>query len=270
MRKALKWGFLFFHTLIIILPFMLLVLTALKTPVEFSRNPIGLPVQATFENFREVFVRGKIPKSFFTSVIILTGSVAGQVLAASLSAYALTKMNFSRSVFFQRIFLIPMVFSIQTVVVPLFVLYRVTGLLNSVPGLILIHIATGLSTAIFILTKFMAGIPKEISEAAAIDGAGHFQNFFRIVLPLVSPAIVTVMILNGLGVWNDFYVSYMFFTDGKLTTLPLSIYQFMQTYNSQWVMIAADIIYCIIPILIIYLVLQKYIIEGVAAGSVKG
>ena len=78
------------------------------------------------------------------------------------------------------------------------------------------------------------------------------------------------MILNGLGVWNDFYVSYMFFTDGKLTTLPLSIYQFMQTYNSQWVMIAADIIYCIIPILIIYLVLQKYIIEGVAAGSVKG
>lgn len=270
MKKLFKWGFLLLHTLIILLPFMLLLFTALKTPVEFSRNPVGWPAEVTFENFKEVFVRGKIPKSFLTSVIILVGSVVGQIFAASLTAYALTKMNFAKSVLFQRIFLIPMVFSIQTVVVPLFVLYRVTGLLNSIAGLILIHIATGLSTAIFILTKFMAGISKEISEAAAIDGANHIQSFFKIVLPLVSPAIVTVMILNGLGVWNDFYVSYMFFTDGKLTTLPLSIYQFMQTYNSQWVMIAADIIYCIIPILIIYLILQKYIIEGVAAGSVKG
>jgi raffinose/stachyose/melibiose transport system permease protein len=149
-------------------------------------------------------------------------------------------------------------------------MYKYTGLLNTLTGVIIIYIATGLPIAIFIFTKFMNGIPEQISEAAFIDGANHIQIYWRIILPLIKPALITVVIINGLGIWNDFFVPLMFFTNGQINTLPLSVFQFTQQYGNQWGLIGADIIYSIIPALIVYMILQKYIINGVTAGSIKG
>jgi raffinose/stachyose/melibiose transport system permease protein len=269
-QNVLKLSVLILLSAVIVYPFLLLLFTSLKSPSELSNNPIGIPNVLHFENYATVFTEAHIPKAFMNSVIIALFSIIGQVLTGSLTAYALTGMNFKKSGLFMGLFLIPMIFSIQTVIVPLFILYKYAGLLNSLSGVVLIYIATGLPMAIFVLSKFMGAIPKQISEAAFIDGANHFQIYGRIMLPLVQPAIVTVVIINGLGIWNDFFVPFMFFTNGQITTLPLSVFQFTQQFGNQWGLISVDIIYCIIPALIVYMALQKHIINGVTAGSVKG
>lgn len=269
-QKVLKTLILGIIAGIMMAPVLIVVIISFKTEPEFMKTNF-LPVfPLHMENYIKVWKDAHIPAVTFTSLSITVCSVIGQVFIGSLAAYALSSMKFKHAKTFSALFLIPMVFSIQTVIFPLFMTYKVLHLLNTRIGLVIIYIATGLATCIFIFTKFMQSVAREIMESAQIDGAGHFRTYFQIMLPLTKAQISTIAIINGLGVWNDFFLPLMMFTDGSIKTLPLSMYTFTTEYGLKWTLVSADIVFMLLPILIIYVFLQKYIIEGVAAGAVKG
>lgn len=256
--------------LIVILPFLMVLTISFKTESDFAKTNFLPSTNVSLDNYLKVWKDAEIPRVTGSSLFITSGSIIAQIIGSSLVAYALAKMGFKRSKLFSALFMIPLVFSIQTVIYPIFMLYKVTGLLNTYAGLILIYTATGLATSIFIFTKFFNSISYEISEAAMIDGAGHFRIYLEIIMPMAKAQISTVAIINGLGIWNDFFLPLMLFTNGKISTLPLSMYQFTSEYGMKWTLVSADIVFMLMPMLIIYILLQRYIIEGVSAGAVKG
>lgn len=269
-QKFLKLLVLVIVACFMLAPVAIVVVISFKTEPEFLKSNFLPTFPLHFENYIKVWQDAEIPKATLTSLSITLCAVAGQILIGSLAAYALTSMKFKHANFFSALFLIPMVFSIQTVIFPLFLIYNKVHLLNTQTGLVIIYIATGLATCIFIFTKFMKSVSREIIESAQIDGAGHFRTYFQIMLPLTKAQISTIAIINGLGVWNDFFLPLMMFTDGNIKTLPLSMYTFTTEYGLKWTLVSADIVFMLVPIIIIYVLLQKYIIEGVAAGAVKG
>lgn len=168
------------------------------------------------------------------------------------------------------IFMAPMIFPIQSITVPLYLIYRHTGLLNTYIGMIIIDVAVGLPMTIFMMTSFMKTIPIQISESAIIDGAGHRTILFKLILPLLKPVISTIGVVCGISVWNSFYLPLIMLTRKNMRTLPLTVYDFMGMYENDWTLLCTCIIFVILPIIILYCFLQKNIISGVAAGAVKG
>ncbi len=251
-------------------PFVLVALTAVKSQADLISNSFGLPSSIAWSNFALVFAQAQIPKATAYSVLITGLAIVGQLFCGSLAAYALARMRIAKPALFLTLFLLPLTLSVQGVIVPLYLIFKYLHLINTVPGVVLIYIGLGMPLSVFVLTKFMQGIPKEISESAVVDGATHFQIYSRIILPLVKPALATVVIVNGLAVWNDFFIPYLFLTSGTVTTLPLSVYNFIRQYSSQPNLISADILYAVLPAVVVYLVLQRFIISGVADGAVKG
>lgn len=253
-----------------VFPFLLLINVSLKTRSGFLQNPLGLTETFELQNYITTFQRANIPRGLFNSVLITSLSVIAVIFFGSLAAYALCKMRFKRSRFFSVAFLAPMIFPIQTVFVPLYLMFRKLNLINNFPGVIIIYTATGLPFVIFMLNSFMKTIPYQISEAALIEGASHMTVYSRLIMPLLGPVISTIIIVSGLGIWNDFFLPLVMLNSMDMKTLPLSIYTFTGQYNNNWPLICTCVVFVIVPVIIIYLFLQKNIISGVVAGSIKG
>jgi len=251
-------------------PFALVALTAVKSQADLVSNSFGLPSSIAWSNFALVFAQAQIPTATAYSTLITGLAIAGQLFLGSLAAYALARMRIIKPALFLTLFLLPMTLSVQGVIVPLYLIFKYLHLINTLPGVVLIYIGLGMPLSVFVLTKFMQGIPKEISESAFVDGANHFRIYRSIILPLMKPALATVVIVNGLSVWNDFFIPYLFLTSGTVTTLPLSVFNFIRQYSSQPNLIAADILYAVLPAVVAYLLLQRFIIGGAAEGALKG
>ncbi|MDR0472180.1 MAG: carbohydrate ABC transporter permease [Treponema sp.] len=251
-------------------PLFLTAMVSLKLIQDFKINPAGWPSSFNFRNYIMVFQRASIPQAYRNSILITGFSMVIQVIFGTLAAYALTKMQFKRTRFFSTVFLAPMIFPITTIILPLYMFFRQIGLLNNFLGLIIIYGATGMPLAIFIFTSFMNTIPSQISEAAIIDGAGHFTIYSRLIIPLIRPAIATTIVVSSLGIWNDFFLPLLFITNRNLQTLPLKVFVFQTEYSNNWPSMCSLMIFMILPLIIAYIFLQKYIISGVVAGSVKG
>lgn len=257
-------------TLAAITPFFVLPLISLKQKSEFIMSPLTFPSEFDFDNYAEVFVRAKIVRAYFSSILILCGSLILEIWAGSLAAYAITKMNYKHGGFFSAAFLVPMIFPIQAITVPLYLIYRKIGFLNTYHGVILIEAAVGLPIVVFMMTSFMKSIPIQISESAFMDGAGHLVVFHKLIFPLLKPVVSTIVIICGINIWNDFYMPMVMITDVKKKTLPLKIYDYMGQYNNDWTLVCTCIVFVVVPLIIMYCLLQKNIINGVVAGAVKG
>lgn len=267
---AIRAGVLTLIALFVLAPILIVFIISFKTETEFLHTSFIPTLKPILDNYIRVWREADIPSVTLNSFLITAGSVLLQVFVGSLASYGLTKMNFRRAPLFSALFLIPMVFSVQTVIFPLFLIYKNLHLLNTHIGLILIYTATGLASCIFIFSKFLKSIPEGICEAAQIDGAGHFRIYWEIIMPITKAQIATIAVINGLGIWNDFFLPLMMFTNGKISTLPLSMYTFTTEHGLKWTLVSADIVLMMLPMLIVYFLLQKYIVEGVAAGAVKG
>ncbi|MFT3984142.1 MAG: carbohydrate ABC transporter permease [Lachnospiraceae bacterium] len=257
-------------TLIAICPFLVLPIVSFKTKSEFLKYPLTLPSSINFQNYITVLERSNILMAFANSMIITGGSVVLEVLVGTLAAYAITKMDFKHAGKFSIAFLIPMIFPIQTITIPVYIIFRNLGLVNTHLGMIIIYGAVGLPIVVFMMTSFMKTIPYEISESAVVDGASNFTIYRKLILPLLKPVISTVAVICGLSVWNDFYIPMIMLTSTGKKTLPLKVYDFLGQYTSDWTLVCTCIIYVIVPIMIFYCILQKNIISGIAAGAVKG
>lgn len=271
-RKAgqlLRYLVLTIVAVIMLYPFTLLVNTALKTTKEYMKSSVALPAEWRFDNFITVLQRSTILSGFINSVTVTGVTLFLEILFGAMAAYALTKMRFEKSGRYQMLFLAPMILPIQTIAIPIYLIFSRIGILDSKMSLILVYAATGLPMVIFMLTGFLKTIPWELSESAKVEGAGEFTIFSRIMVPLLKPVMATITVVSGLSVWNDFFMPLILISSQAKKTLPLKIYDFMGQYNNNWPLVSACIIYVLLPILILYIFMQKYIVEGVVAGAVK-
>lgn len=265
---AVKEIFFWILSLIVIVPFLIVVFNAFKTKAEAINMQLTLPAQWHFENFRQVWEQGDILQSLMNSLILSVTSVAITVFASSMCAYVLSRHRTKRNrfiyVFFALGLMVPV--SMVTIVKVL----RVLHLYNTLPGAILVCVALIMPLSVFLYYGFITGIPKELDEAAIIDGAGTFRIFFQIIFPLLKPATVTVIMINFLNVWNDFQIPLYTLPDPDKAVIVQKVYNFYGTFTASWNLVSVTIIFAILPILVVYLFGQKYIISGMAAGSVKG
>ena len=259
--------------LVFLLPFYFLVTTALKSDREvITSSTLAPPTAPDFGNFVAVLTatgNSNVIMGLINSVIITAGSIVLMVLLGSLTGYVIARSTrrWSRVVYY--LFLVAIVLPTQLGTVPLYIGARSLGLTGSAWGMIILYTGMLLPLAIFLYAGFFRGLGTEYEEAATIDGASRSQIFFRIVLPLMSPATGTVAILAGLIVWNDFFTSLIFLGGSANQTLPVAMYYYIGSLVSAWNQIFAIVIVSMIPILAFYLFAQKRFIQGFA-GGLKG
>ena len=260
-------------TLIGLLPFYLLVVTAFKTDQEvLTTSAVAPPSSIDFSAFVEVLTttgRNSIPMSILNSVIITAGAIFGLVLLGSVAAYVIARRTRAWTNLTYYLVLIAIILPAQLGTVPLYIGARTVGLTGNALGMILLWIGILLPLSVFLYASFFRGLTTEYEEAAVIDGASPTQAFFRVVLPLMSPATGTVAILAGLIVWNDFFNSLIFLGGSETQTLPVAMYTYVGGLVSAWNKIFAVVIISMVPILLFYMFAQKRFIQGFA-GGLKG
>ena len=252
-------------------PIYWLALFSLKSNYEiFNLSPLALPQELRFENYIKVWTEGNIATYFFNSVFYTVASVILTILLASMVTFAITRLQWRGNKLVLGLFMLGLMIPIHSTLIPLFNTYTTLGLINHPLSLILSYTAFNMPVTIMILLGFYEALPHEIEEAAIIDGASIHQIFFRITLPMTAPVIATASIINMIYNWNEFVFVNTFISADELKTLTVGIQNFIGQYSTDWGAIGATLMFSIIPILIIFFILSDRIVEGIAAGSVKG
>lgn len=256
--------------LIFISPLYFIINNSFKTFADILMNPAALAVNGTFDNYKKAWGIINFPKAFINSLIITLFSNLGIIIISSMAAYRLLRApsTFNKIIF--GFFVAAMVIPFQSIMIPLVKVTGTLGLNNSRIGLIIAYFGFGVSLPLFLYHGFIKSIPNSIEESAIVDGCSTYGVFFKIVMPLLKPMTATVLILNTLWIWNDFLLPSLILQDRALKTIPLSISTFFAQYMKQWDLALAALVLAILPIVIFFLSLQRYIIRGIVAGSVKG
>ena len=255
-------------------PFILVVIISLKQKRDIIKSPFSwlFTIKGlSFDNFVKAFTQMDFINAFKNSLLVTVSATVLVTLFAAMLAYYIVRHNNGISKLTFALMVASMIIPFQAIMIPLVSIYGGTlNILNHRLTLIFMHTGFSMAMSVFMFHGFLNGnIPIALEEAAYIDGCTHSQTFFRIVFPLLKPIISTMVILNALAFWNDFLLPSLVLTDKKLLTLPLSTYSFYGTYSADYGTIMAGLLLCVIPILILYMVLQKQIINGVVAGAVK-
>ncbi|WP_240763151.1 carbohydrate ABC transporter permease [Paenibacillus thalictri] len=254
-----------------ILPVVFMLFTAMKSPADLfgSSSLFSIPKKIEWANFVNAWSQGKMSLYMGNSLIISAVKVPLGIFIASLAAFALTKMNFKWSNSAFIFFLLGMMIPVQVTLVPLNIMLTKSGLINTRTGLIIVYIGFGLSFAILILRGFFRTIPKELDDAAKIDGCSNWGLFWRIIMPIAMPAVATLVILDFLSTWNEFLLAQIFITSDQLRTVPTGLMSFKGQFSTNYGLMNAGVLISVIPIFAVYLLFQKYFVQGLA-GSVKG
>lgn len=261
--------FLITLVLIIVLPICWLVLNSLKTNQEMFRDSIALPEVPRFSNWVNAWNKG-LYNYFLSSLITSAMSIAGILVLSSLLAYGLTRLNIPGSNILFLITLGGMALSEQVALVPLFKMIQAMGLYNTRLAVVLPYIAFRIPFTMFLLRAYFLGIPKELEEAAILDGASRFQIFTRIIIPISKPVLASAAIVNLNFVWNEFLFANIFLENRKLMTIPLGLMTFQGDLKSDYVTMLAGILIASMPMVIMYLCMQKQFVRGLTSGAVKG
>lgn len=256
--------------LLFLSPFYFLFANSVKSFGEILSNAASWPTTFVWENYSKAWELARFSEAFKNSLIITISSVLFIALFSSMAAYRIVRANtrFNRMLFL--LFIAAMVVPFQTIMIPVLKIVNVLGVNNSMWGLLMTNLGLSIPMAIFLLHGFIKSVPLEIEEAARVDGCNAITVFFRIVLPLLAPMLMTIIVLNTLGIWNDYLLPSLILQDPDLRTIPLATFSFFGQYTKQWDMALPALALGILPIIIFYLLMQRYIVEGIAAGSVKG
>lgn len=265
------WIALVIVALIWVAPFVFIVFTSLKTPAAVtSTGAFVPPTELAFDNYSGAWSRGNFANSFFNSVIITVIKVPLGLMLSAMAAYALAKIKLRLSKALLLLVVFGTMIPFQVMLAPLFTLVNSFGLIDTYPGVILPYIAFGVPYQVFILHGFFKGIPKELSEAALIDGATHFTIFRRIFLPVCLPVLAALLILDFVSTWNEFAMALVLLQDQKMWTLPLGLMSFQGQFSSNYGQLNAAIVMTVLPATIVYLMFQRYFVSGLTSGAVKG
>ncbi|WP_370875847.1 carbohydrate ABC transporter permease [Caldalkalibacillus uzonensis] len=262
---------LVFVAVVQVLPLVWLFFFSLKNNQEvFHLPPFALPEDPKWENYVKVWTEGNIGVYFFNSVWITVVSVVLTVFLASLATFAITRMKWKLKKPVLGLFMVGLMIPVHSALIPLFSLFLKINLINHPLSIILTYTAFNLPLTIMILLGFYYTIPRELEEAAIMDGCSVHGLFFRIILPITTPAMATAAIVNMIFNWNEFVFVNTFISSDEYKTLTVGIQNFVGQYTTDWGAIGATLVISILPILIAYLILSDRIVEGITAGSVKG
>jgi len=267
--NALKHGILLLATFLALVPSIFMILTSLKSQDEYTFNKVGLPQALVFDHFKSILFDSPLFAWMGNSAILAGGAVLLSTVISCLGAYAIAMMRFKgRSLLFSvstALMAVPPV----VMIVPLFVLYTHLDLISTFRGTIVIYAGLITPFSVYLLTTFFRTLPKEIFESARIDGAGEFFILWKIVLPLSLPALLTLVVVNALYVWNDLIIAIIFLQDDAKRTLMAGISVFQGRYEAQIPLTMAGMVIASAPMVILYIAFQKYFIRGLMAGAIK-
>jgi raffinose/stachyose/melibiose transport system permease protein len=254
--------------LIMVIPFYLVVVNSFKSKADASSMSVALPATLHAENFSTVISTGKLATSFFNSVLYASGSTIIGTLFAAMAAFVLSRnrSRFNRFLYF---------FIIMGIALPanyftLTKVMQITTLINTRGGIILLLAAGQIPFGVFLIYGFLDTIPRELDEAAIMDGCGPLQLFFQIILPMLTPVLVTDAVLSFLGAWSNFIMPLYYLNNTANWPMTLSVYNFFGQYQANWNLVSADILMTVLPVILVYLVAQRYILSGITTGAVKG
>jgi raffinose/stachyose/melibiose transport system permease protein len=255
-------------SLIALVPIYIVFVNALKTQPEASSMGVELPSVPQWANFGTVVDQGKLVTALWNSLLYSVGGTVLAVLVSALAAYVLARHRTRRH---QIIYLLLVAgIAIPTNFVTLMKVMQVTHLIDSQIGMILLYAATQIPFSVFLIYAFVDTLPVELDEAAFIDGCSPLRTFVSIILPMLRPVLVTCGVLSILNIWNEFLMPLYFLNSSDKWPMTLAIYNFFGMYQSDWSLVSADVVLTILPVILIYLVAQRWILSGMSAGAVKG
>lgn len=271
LERILRYGILVGGGIIMMVPFLWMVSTSLKEYAYIIEFPPQLiPKEPTLNNFVEAWTTGQFQLYLTNSLIVAVSSVVLAVLISAMMAYAFARFDFpGKEILFFSILLLLMVPNIIGII-PQFLLAIALGLRNSLLGLVLFYVATSLPLNTFLLRGFFETLPREMEEAMLMDGANYFTIFTRMVLPLSTPALATVSIFSLLGFWDEYILALTFIDDQTKRTLPIAIASFHGQHGTDWGLVFAASLIAMIPIVALYVALQRYFTGGLTTGAFKG
>ena len=261
---------LLLNAFLVLAPMVIMGLSAFKSTREIFQNPFGLPGVWRWENFARVWVEAKFALYFRNSILVTIASIVIVMILGAMAGYALGRFRFGGDDLLYLYFLSGLMLPIRLGIIPLFILMRNLHLLDTLWALILTYAASGLPSAVFILTGFFRTLPADLDSAARIDGAGEWLIFQRIMVPLVRPALVIVAVYNLIPIWNDFFFPLVFIQTDRLKTLPLGMTTFFGQYSTDWGALFAGLTLAALPVVTLYALLSQQFIRGLTAGAVKG
>ena len=268
---VLQYSILIIWTLVNLFPLYWMFTFSLKENSEiFGENIIGLPKKWLWSNYATALTTGNMGRYFFNSIVVTGSTILLTTLFALMATYALTRLEWKGRKLVNNIFMLGLTVPIHAAILPVFIILRSLKMTNSYQALIIPYVAFALAMAIMVSGSFMVNIPKELEEAACMDGCGVFSIFFRIILPLMKPAISTVGIFTFLSAWNELMFAVIFISDSKYRTLPVGIQTLSGSYTTDWGPIGAALVIATLPTLIVYCFMSKKVQKSLIAGAIKG
>ncbi|MBQ8653305.1 MAG: carbohydrate ABC transporter permease [Clostridia bacterium] len=262
--------FLTVLALLFVSPLFISFMSAFKTNGEILKDPIALPSGFYTGGFEYLFAKTDFPKAFFHSMFLTIVSETLIIAVIPMGAYGIARTRTKLSTAIYTFFLAGMMIPFQAYMVALFRQLNVLGLFGTLAGPVVIYVAGASGFGTLLFTSFVSGIPQEIEEAAQIDGCSALRTFWQIVFPLLKPCTASMVILNGLGIWNDFLMPSLVLPSTGAKTINVEIYRFAGELSSRWDIVFSGVVCGIVPILIVFFCLQGYFVKGITAGAAKG
>jgi raffinose/stachyose/melibiose transport system permease protein len=275
MKQKFQISHLIIHMLFVvvclftIVPILSILNVALKTHEDFLKYPTALAVRPIFQNFVTAWTKANMGNSFKNSIVLAVFTPLGVCFFSTMAAFPICRRHFKGANFIYSLFVVSLFLPTTAGLIPLIMMFRAFHLMNHLYGLIISGWA-GIALPVLIISGYLKSIPRDLDEAAVLDGCGYLRYIFKVIFPLAMPVIVTVLILSILGAWNNFLGPYLFLTDPSMRPLSTALYMFVGTYSTDYTVMCAGVIIATVPIILAYVFLQRYIISGMVSGAIKG
>jgi raffinose/stachyose/melibiose transport system permease protein len=273
MRKGPRfflYAYLVLLALFALLPLVLAWFTAFKSGDQLVTNPYGPPLPPTMENLEIAWTVGRFSHYFRNSVIVSVAAVVIMVTVSSLAGYSLARIRFKGRKAVLGLLLFGLTIPVAAIILPLYIIMRDFGLLNTYASVVLSHVALGTPIFTFIMHAFFRGLPKELEDAARVDGCSELRVFWNIMLPLAKPGLLTVAVLEFLWTWNDLLLPLVFLTSDDVRTMPIGMLFFQGRFTVDFGLMSAGVIIISFPIIILFLFFQRSFVQGLTGGALKG
>lgn len=267
--SVLKYVFMVVFVAIAIGPLLWAFLSSFKTYSEINSSAVSLPSQINFNNYRSAFQYAPIAKYFFNSLIIVGCSVLATVAFVAMCAYVVSRFEFKLKTVIVLLISASLMLPAQAISQPLFTIMRTLGIFDTKLGLIIVYSAMGIPMSFFVMVSFYKTISPALEESAYIDGATFWQTFIHIILPLAKPGLVTIAMLQVINTWNEFYFALMLTSGDRARTIPIALNYYMGTFANNYSALFAAVVMTVLPTIIIFILLQKQVMESLTAGAVK-
>jgi raffinose/stachyose/melibiose transport system permease protein len=255
-------------TLIIVIPFYMILVNSFKNQRDAAQFGLGLPSVFLISNYRDVLSSGRLLRGFFNSVLIAAFSLMLVNFTAALASFSIQRNGTRLTNTIYYVFVVGLV--IPVAIVPTIKLMMALGVHNTYTGMVLFYTGVLLPFSVFLMTGYLKTLPRELDESALLDGCRPLRLFLTIIVPLLQPALVTSCLLTIMSIWNDFLGPFYLLSDSEKWTITVTVFTYIGQYNTNWGAVFANITIAILPVLVFYFLLQKYIVEGMTAGALKG